>query len=200
MLLETLFLQVGLTSQKPPLGTFLDAPVAPLLSLSSVYPHSCLMSFLYTPVCSLYIPLYIPFRRVLSHYFCPSGSVLKSPSMASLRSPLLALVSLLSTYFFLFPSFYPWFWNIFITVLFILYAWVEAHECHGPWVEIRRQLVGIGSLLPACGSHGLNSGCWPWRYLYVLRHLTSLLLRSERFMVFVGVDFLLTYLKISGHL
>lgn len=30
---------------------------------------------------------------------------------------------------------------------------------HGPHVEIREQLAGLGDLLPPCGSSGSNSGC-----------------------------------------
>lgn len=68
-------------------------PVTPLLSLSSVYPHSCLSNVLslYPSVSFVYSFQESTLTLLLSLRQGP-----KSPSMASLRSPLLALVSLLS--------------------------------------------------------------------------------------------------------
>lgn len=37
------------------------------------------------------------------------------------------------------------------------------HVTYHIYVEVRRQLVGAGYLLPPCGSWGWNSGHWVWR-------------------------------------
>jgi hypothetical protein len=36
------------------------------------------------------------------------------------------------------------------------------HTCHSAQVEVREQTAGTGSLLPPCGSWGMNSGPWAW--------------------------------------
>jgi hypothetical protein len=63
---------------------------------------------------------------------------------------------------------------------------VQVLECHGVYVEIGRQLYGVGFGLPLCGSHGWSSGLsglvagvlsaelphWPLLLAFVL-HVTS---------------------------